>query len=112
MNLFATVYSCNAVTPIMKQQRSGKIITVSLVAGTAPSADGGYAPLWGSKSRYRPLHAVSGAGSWPVRHHRQLRRPGVITPGRIMSTVVPGSSQSNRDGAELVALQRLGTVEN
>ena len=43
MNLFGTVYSCNAVAPIMKQQRSGKIITVSSVAGTAPSADGGYA---------------------------------------------------------------------
>jgi NAD(P)-dependent dehydrogenase (short-subunit alcohol dehydrogenase family) len=33
MNLFGTVYSCNAVAPIMKQQRSGKIITVSSVAG-------------------------------------------------------------------------------
>ena len=43
MNLFGTVYSCNAVAPIMKQQRSGKIITVSSVAGTAPSVDGGYA---------------------------------------------------------------------
>ena len=32
MNLFGTVYSCNAVAPIMKQQRSGKIITVSSVA--------------------------------------------------------------------------------
>jgi|SRR5271157_3362279 len=42
MNLFGTVYSCNAVARIMKQQRSGKIITVSSVAGTAPSADGGY----------------------------------------------------------------------
>src|SRR5467141_970163 len=29
MNLFGTVYSCNAVAPLMKQQRSGKIITVS-----------------------------------------------------------------------------------
>jgi 3-oxoacyl-[acyl-carrier protein] reductase len=38
MNLFGTVYSCNAAAPIMKQQRSGKIITVSSVAGTAPSA--------------------------------------------------------------------------
>ena len=35
MNLFGTVYSCNAVAPLMKQQRSGKIITVSSVAGTA-----------------------------------------------------------------------------
>ena len=32
MNLFGTVYSCNAVAPTMKQQRSGKIITVSSVA--------------------------------------------------------------------------------
>src|SRR6202035_2715597 len=32
MNLFGTVYSCNAVAPVMKQQRPGKIITVSSVA--------------------------------------------------------------------------------
>src|ERR1700730_13064704 len=35
MNLFGTVYSCDAVAPVMKQQRSGKIVTVSSVAGTA-----------------------------------------------------------------------------
>ena len=29
MNLFGTVYCCNAAAPIMKQQHSGKIITVS-----------------------------------------------------------------------------------
>jgi NAD(P)-dependent dehydrogenase (short-subunit alcohol dehydrogenase family) len=28
-----------------------------------------------------------------------------------MQTVIPGSSQSNRDRSELVALRRLGTVE-
>jgi 3-oxoacyl-[acyl-carrier protein] reductase len=50
MNLFGTVYSCKAVTPIMKQQRSGKIITVSSVAGTAPSADGGYAHYGAAKA--------------------------------------------------------------
>ena len=33
MNLYGTVYCCNAVAPIMKRQRSGKIITVSSVAG-------------------------------------------------------------------------------
>ena len=43
MNLFGTVYTVNAVAPIIKEQRSGKIITMSSVAGTAPSADGGYA---------------------------------------------------------------------
>jgi len=29
-----------------------------------------------------------------------------------MATVIPGSVQSNRDRAELVALRRLGTVED
>jgi 3-oxoacyl-[acyl-carrier protein] reductase len=29
-----------------------------------------------------------------------------------MATVIPGSIQSNRDRAELVALRRLGTVED
>src|ERR1700730_15491654 len=64
MNLFGTVYSCNAVAPIMKQQRSGKIITVSSVC-----------PLWGGESRYRPLHPVSGAGSRAIWDHGQLHRP-------------------------------------
>jgi 3-oxoacyl-[acyl-carrier protein] reductase len=50
MNLFGTVYSCSAVAPIMKRQRSGKIITVSSVAGTGPSIDGGYAHYGAAKA--------------------------------------------------------------
>src|SRR5437016_750999 len=50
MNLFGTVYSCNGVAPIMKEQRSGRIITVSSVAGTAPSKDGGYAHYGAAKA--------------------------------------------------------------
>ena len=38
--------------------------------------------------------------------------PGVIATGQIMPTVIPGSSPSNRDRADLVALRRLGTVED
>ena len=38
--------------------------------------------------------------------------PGLIATGRIMATVIPGSGQSNRDRAELVALRRLDTVED
>jgi len=36
----------------------------------------------------------------------------VIATGRIMATVIPGSSQSNRDRSELVALRRLRTVDD
>src|SRR5271165_1727396 len=51
---------------------------------------------------------ISGRSGSP----RELYRPGVIAIGRIMATVIPGSVQSNRDRAELVALRRLGTVED
>jgi 3-oxoacyl-[acyl-carrier protein] reductase len=50
MNLFGTVYTVNAVAPTMKEQRSGKIITVSSIAGTGPSADGGYAHYGAAKA--------------------------------------------------------------
>jgi 3-oxoacyl-[acyl-carrier protein] reductase len=48
--LFGTVYSCNAVAPFMKRQRSGKIITVSSVAGLSASPDGGYAHYGAAKA--------------------------------------------------------------
>jgi 3-oxoacyl-[acyl-carrier protein] reductase len=86
MNLFGTVYRCNAVAPFMKQQRSGKIITVSSVAGLSPSPDGGYAHYGAAKA--------------------------AIATGRIMQTVIPGSINGNRDRSEQVALRRLGTVED
>jgi|SRR5271156_1746920 len=69
-------------------------------------------PITGGEGCYRPLQAVSGAGSWAFRYHANCIAPGVIATGRIMATVIPGSSQSNRDRAELVAIRRLGTVED
>jgi 3-oxoacyl-[acyl-carrier protein] reductase len=36
----------------------------------------------------------------------------VIATGRIFQTVIPGTSQSNRDRTEAVALRRLGMVED
>ena len=112
MNLFGTVYSCNAVAPIMKQQRSGKIITVSSVAGTAPSADGGYAHYGAAKAAIAHYTRYLAQDLGPFGITANCIAPGVIATGRIMATVIPGSIQSNRDRAELVALRRLGTVED
>jgi 3-oxoacyl-[acyl-carrier protein] reductase len=108
MNLFGTVYSCNAVAPIMKQQRSGKIITVSSVAGTAPSADGGYAHYGAAKAAIAHYTRYLAQDLGPFGITANCIAPGVIATGRIMATVIPGSIQSNRDRAELVALRRLG----
>jgi NAD(P)-dependent dehydrogenase (short-subunit alcohol dehydrogenase family) len=103
MNLFGTVYSCNAVAPIMKQQRSGKIITVSSVAGTAPSADGGYAHYGAAKAAIAHYTRYLAQDLGPFGITVNCIAPGVIATGRIMATVIPGSIQSNRDRAELVA---------
>ena len=112
MNLFGTVYSCNAVAPVMKEQRSGKIITVSSVAGTAPSADGGYAHYGAAKAAIAHYTRYLAQDLGPYGITANCIAPGVIATGRIMQTVIPGSSQSNRDRSELVALRRLGTVED
>ena len=112
MNLFGTVYSCNAVAPIMKRQGSGKIITVSSVAGTAPSADGGYAHYGAAKAAIAHYTRYLAQDLGPFGIAVNCTAPGVIATGRIMQTVIPGSSQSNRDRAGLVALRRLGTIED
>jgi 3-oxoacyl-[acyl-carrier protein] reductase len=112
MNLFGTVYSCNAVAPFMKRQRSGKIVTVSSVAGLSSSADGGYAHYGAAKAAIAHYTRYLAQDLGPYGITANCIAPGVIATGRIMQTVLPGSSDSNRDRSELVALRRLGTVED
>ena len=112
MNLFGTVYCCNAVAPVMKAQRSGKIITVSSVAGTAASSDGGYAHYGAAKAAIAHYTRYLAQDLGPYGITANCIAPGVIATARIMQTVIPGSSQSNRDRSDLVALRRLGTVED
>jgi len=112
MNLFGTVYSCNAVASFMKQQRSGKIITVSSVAGLSPSPDGGYAHYGAAKAAIAHYTRYLAQELGPYGITANCIAPGVIATGRIMQTVIPGSINSNRDRSEQVALRRLGTVED
>ena len=76
MNLYGTVYCCNAVAPIMKQQRYGKIVTVSSVAGLSPSSDGGYAHYGAAKAAIAHYTRYLAQDLGPVRHHRELYRAG------------------------------------
>jgi 3-oxoacyl-[acyl-carrier protein] reductase len=112
MNLFGTVYSCNAVAPIMKRQRSGKIVTVSSVAGLSPSPDGGYAHYGAAKAAIAHYTRYLAQDLGPFGVTANCIAPGVIATGRIMQTVIPGSINANRDRSEQVALRRLGTVED
>src|SRR5215468_7661747 len=97
MNLFGTVYSCNAVAPTMKQQRSGKIITVSSVAGTAPSIDGGCAHYGAAKAAIAHYTRYLAQDLGPFGITENCIAPGVIATGRIVASVMPGSADANRD---------------
>jgi len=112
MNLFGTVYCCNAVAPIMKQQRSGKIVTVSSVAGLSASSDGGYAHYGAAKAAIAHYTRYLAQDLGPFGITANCIAPGTITTGRIVATVMPGSADANRDRTERVALRRLGTVED
>jgi 3-oxoacyl-[acyl-carrier protein] reductase len=84
MNLFGTVYTCNAVAPVMKRQRSGKIITVSSVAGTGPSFDGGYAHYGAAKAAIAHYTRYLTQDLGPFGITANCIAPGVIATGRIM----------------------------
>jgi 3-oxoacyl-[acyl-carrier protein] reductase len=99
MCLFGTVYTVNAVAPIMKEQRSGKIITASSVAGTGPSLDGGYAHYGAAKAAIAHYTRYLAQDLGPFGITANCIAPGVIATGRIMATVIPGSAQGNRDRA-------------
>jgi 3-oxoacyl-[acyl-carrier protein] reductase len=112
LNLFGTVYCCNAVAPVMKQQRAGKIVTVSSVAGLSPSSDGGYAHYGAAKAAIAHYTRYLAQDLGPYGITANCIAPGTITTGRIVATVIPGSADANRDRSERVALRRLGTVED
>jgi 3-oxoacyl-[acyl-carrier protein] reductase len=59
----------------MKQQRSGKIITVSSVAGTGPSADGGYAHYGAAKAAIAHYTRYLAQDLGPFGITRELYRP-------------------------------------
>jgi 3-oxoacyl-[acyl-carrier protein] reductase len=112
MNLFGTVYCCNAVAPIMKRQRSGKIVTVSSIAGLSSSTDGGYAHYGAAKAAIAHYTKYLAQDLGPYGITANSVAPGIIPTGRIAASVMPGSAYGNRDQSERIALRRLGTVED
>jgi 3-oxoacyl-[acyl-carrier protein] reductase len=79
------------------------------VAATAPSADDGYAHYRAPKPAIAHYTRYLAQDLGPFGITANCIVPGVIATGRIMQTVIPGNSQSNRDGAESVALRPLPT---
>jgi 3-oxoacyl-[acyl-carrier protein] reductase len=104
MNLYGTIYCCNAVAPIMKQQRYGKIVTVASVAGLSPSADGGYAHYGAAKAAIAHYTRYLAQDLGPHGITANCIAPGTIATGRIMQTVIPGFAVMGHTSRSAVAL--------
>ena len=112
LNLFGTVYCCNAVAPHMRAQRAGKIVTVASVAGLGPSRDGGYAHYGAAKAAIAHYTRYLAQDLGPDGITANCIAPGFIMTGRVVATVFPNRSDANANFADMVALRRLGTVED
>ena len=111
LNLFGTIFCCQAAVPIMTRQRSGKIVTIGSQAGMKSGVKGGVGP-----------YSVSKAG---VIHYTRLLAAEVgkyninvncLAPGWILSskTIARGRGQKEtREAFEAqIALGRLGMPED
>ena len=101
INLMTCMYTCMAVAPYMKQQKSGKIVTVASTAGLEPSR--GYHPYGMAKAAIvfytRSLALELGAYNINV----NCIAPGIIRTGRM------GDRSKMGEGT---ILHREGTIED
>lgn len=110
MNLYGTVHSCSAVAPVMKEQRSGKIVTVASYAGMVAGIGGGYAHYGANKAAIAHYTRYLAQELGPFNINANCIAPGVIETARIVELmgVRPGEQRINPE----IALRRHGTPED
>ena len=108
-NYYGTVYTVNAVAPMMKKNRAGKIVTVASVGGQMANYDGTYAHYSSSKAaviHYTRLLANE-LGSYGI--NANCLAPGYISTARLKT----GFDQMGPEKVlQNVSLGRFGTVED
>ena len=100
-NLMTCMYTCMAVAPYMKAQRSGKIVTASSTAGLQASA--GYHPYGTAKAAI--IHYTRALAQELGPHNINVNgiAPGIIRTGRL------GDRSAM---AKVIPLRREGTIED
>ncbi len=101
LNLMTCMYTCMSVAPYMKEQKYGKIVTVSSTAGL--DAGGGYHPYGTAKAAIIHYTRALAQELGPFNITVNAIAPGIIRTGRL------------GDRAHLskyIALRREGTIED
>lgn len=107
-NLYGTVYSCVAVAPHMKTQRSGSIVTVASQAGRTVLGDGTYAHYGAAKAGVimYTKYLAQDLGRYGITVNAIA--PGYIETGKLRSALESGGGSEVVE--EQIALGRLGTT--
>ena len=110
-NLFGTIYTVTAVAPVMKRQRSGKIVTVSSAGALIVSATGAHAHYAAAKAAIVQYTRYLAQDLGPFGITANCIAPGVTATGRIAETVLQGDTRTNPILGN-IALRRIGTVDD
>jgi 3-oxoacyl-[acyl-carrier protein] reductase len=101
INLMTCIYTCMAVAPYMKKQKSGKIVTVASTGGLI--AKGGYHPYGTAKAAIIYYARALAQELGPYNINVNCIAPGIIRTGRL-------GDRSHM--ADRIALRREGTIED
>ncbi len=100
-NLMTCMYTCMAVVPYMKAQKSGKIVTVSSTAGI--QASGAYHPYGVAKAAIIHYTRALAVELGPFNINVNCIAPDIIRTGRL---------GDRSQMAQLIPLRREGTIED
>lgn len=107
-NLNATIYTCKAVAEPMRQQRFGRIITMSSKSGRLPDKAGGYAHYGAAKAGIAMYSQYLAQELGPYGINVNCLAPGYIRTGRLAPVF---DTLGNDALLDTVALRRFGTPE-
>lgn len=110
MNFYGTVHSCSAVAPIMKEQRSGRIVTTASYGGMRAAVGGAYAHYGSNKAAIAHYTRFLAQELGPYGVNCNCIAPGLIETARIVELV--GRRKENELGRPGIALRRPGTPED
>lgn len=111
-NFYSTVYTCTAVAPYMKAQRSGKIINIASLAGIMALGNGRAADYAAAKAAVAHYTRVLAQDLAPHGVTANAIAPGFIASGQWQARFGKNDQEVLDGWAKQVPMGRLGTPED
>lgn len=108
-NLHGTVYTCNAVVPMMKKNKYGKIVTMASVGGLMANSNGAYAHYGISKAAIIHYTRYLAQELGPCGINTNCIAPGFMATGRLLAQYQMAGEDTF---LSRTALKRFGTPDD